>query len=142
MLIGAASCDWKCCKDAGKSFELCQNSIWHSFPTAYVNDMLLCAEYLSNPITSAVVFAGLEPMLQFQEVIHFISILRENFKCDDEIVIYTGYNKDEILDKITTLSLYKNIIMKYGRYVPDQSSHYDDVLGVYLASNNQYAERL
>ena len=37
---------------------------------------------------------------------------------------------------------FKNIIIKYGRYIPDQEPHYDEVLGVNLASDNQYAERL
>jgi hypothetical protein len=35
-----------------------------------------------------------------------------------------------------------NIIIKYGRYIPNQASHYDNVLGVYLASNNQFAEKI
>jgi hypothetical protein len=37
---------------------------------------------------------------------------------------------------------YKNIIIKYGRYIPNQTPHYDEVLGVYLASDNQYAVRI
>ena len=37
---------------------------------------------------------------------------------------------------------YKNIIIKYGRYIPNQTPHRDEVLGVNLASDNQYAERI
>ena len=40
------------------------------------------------------------------------------------------------------LRKYPNIIIKYGRYIPDQEPHQDEVLGVRLASNNQYAERM
>ena len=37
---------------------------------------------------------------------------------------------------------FRNIIVKFGRFIPDQESHYDEVLGVNLASNNQYAKKL
>ena len=59
-----------------------------------------------------------------------------------DIVIYTGYYKEEIADKIALLSKYKNIIIKYGRYIPNQEKHYDEVLGVYLASSNQRGEKI
>ena len=87
-------------------------------------------------------FGGLEPLDQFDEIVEFIELLREVFKCEDDVVIYTGYNKDEISDQIDSLRKYKNIIVKFGRYVPNQPAHYDEVLGVYLASDNQYAEQL
>ena len=50
--------------------------------------------------------------------------------------------RDEVIKYIKELSVYPNIIVKFGRYVSNQEKHYDDVLGVYLASNNQYAERI
>jgi len=43
---------------------------------------------------------------------------------------------------LTFLKDFDNIIIKYGRFIPGQEKHYDEILGVYLASNNQYAERL
>jgi hypothetical protein len=33
-----------------------------------------------------------------------------------------------------------NIIVKFGRYRPNQEPHFDKVLGVELASDNQYAK--
>ena len=57
-------------------------------------------------------------------------------------MIYTGYYLDEIADKIRVLTEYKNIIIKFGRFVPNQKKHYDEVLGVYLASDNQYAKKI
>lgn len=45
-------------------------------------------------------------------------------------------------DKFHVLSEYKNIVVKFGRYIPGQEKHYDEVLGVYLASDNQYAEKI
>ena len=58
------------------------------------------------------------------------------------MAIYTGYYKNEIQDQIDVLKLYPNIIVKFGRYIPNQSPHYDKILGVELASNNQYAEKI
>ena len=58
----------------------------------------------------------------------------------DDIVIYTGYNKEEIGNKINILKQFPNIIIKFGRFIPGHEKHYDDVLCVELASNNQFAE--
>ena len=60
----------------------------------------------------------------------------------DQNACYTGYNKEEILDKLDIIKSYQNIIIKYGRYIPGQKKHFDSELGVYLASDNQYAERI
>ena len=83
---------------------------------------------------------GLEPFDSWSDLKEFVKKLREYN--NDDIVIYTGYNKDEVIKYIKELSVYPNIIVKFGRYIPNQEKHYDDVLGVYLASNNQYAERI
>ena len=65
------------------------------------------------------------------------------YYCDDDIVIYTGYTEEEA----NNFQLFKdllelgNVVIKYGRFRPNQISHYDEVLGVNLASDNQYAKR-
>ena len=79
-------------------------------------------------------------MDQFFELIECVKAFRE--KTDDDVVIYTGYNKNEIKDKIILLKKYSNIIIKYGRFIPGQQPHFDEVLGVYLASDNQFAEKI
>ena len=56
--------------------------------------------------------------------------------------MYTGYYKEELLPELNILSQYKNMIVKFGRYIPEQESIYDDVLGVTLASSNQYAVKI
>lgn len=58
------------------------------------------------------------------------------------MVIYTGYYPQEMENQIQALSSYKNIIIKFGRYIPNKEPVYDDVLGVKLASDNQFAERI
>ena len=120
--------------------EYCQNSPLSKAEDIEMDISNIVIRYLNNPITESVVMQGLEPFDSCGDLIEFVKQLRES--TDDDIVIYTGYYKEEIADKISLLSKYKNIIIKYGRYIPDQKKHYDEVLGVYLASSNQYAERI
>lgn len=134
MTIMFPSCTWKC------GMDYCQNS-----PLAHEENIDIRIEdiikkYLDNPITESIVMQGLEPFDSWNDLYYFIKNLREY--SDDDVVIYTGYNKDEIIGKINILKKFNNIIIKYGRYIPNQESHYDNVLGVKLASNNQYAERI
>ena len=142
MFVGTISCTFKCCKDANISCEICQNFPWSKNPIITIDDDSLCRRYLTNPITKGIVFGGLEPLDQFEDVMDVISKLREDYKCLDPIIIYTGYNKDEVKDKIERLVNYENIYVKFGRYVPNQQEHYDEVLGVKLVSDNQYGEKI
>ena len=136
MVLMFPYCTFKCGKD------VCQNAQIADAKVIEVNPEDLCVRYLHNFIVSAIVLQGLEPMDSFDEVVELLEALRNQFKVDADVVIYTGYNKDEIKDKIEILSKYKNIVMKYGRYIPGEALHFDNVLGVWLSSNNQYGERL
>ena len=142
MFIGTISCTFKCCKEANIPCSVCQNYPWSSNPIITIDDDSLCRRYLRNPLTSSIVFGGLEPLDQFDDVNDIVSKLRNEYECDDPIIIYTGYNYDEIKDKINKLKEYKNIYIKYGRYIPGHKEHYDEVLGVNLASDNQYGEKI
>lgn len=142
MFIGTISCTFKCCKEANISCNICQNFPWSKNPIITIDDDALCRRYLKNPLTQGIVFGGLEPLDQFSDVMDVISKLRDDYKCDDSIIIYTGYNKDEVIDKINCLCKYENIYVKFGRYVPNDVEHYDDVLGVTLVSSNQYGEKI
>ena len=139
MVIIFPYCNFKCDKEFGSS--VCQNG---TLATKYNNiDMgidKIIHRYLINDMTEAIIFQGLEPFDSFNDVVSLIISLRKY--CEDDVVIYTGYNKDEISDKINILKEYSNIIIKYGRYIPNQDKHYDALLGVDLASRNQYAERI
>lgn len=137
MFIGAGiSCSFKCDKDCGQ--EVCQNSSLSREPTIRFSIKKIVKRYIDNPITSAIVIGGLEPFDNYQEVKALVSELR--YKTNDDIVIYTGYNKEEIKDKISDLSIFPNIIIKFGRFVPNSQTRMDKILGVKLASANQYAE--
>ena len=120
--------------------ELCQNSPLAKTPTKEIDVEKIVDNYLKNELTSAIVFGGLEWMDQFLELLECIEAFRE--KTNDDIIVYTGYNKNEIPEHLMTLKKYKNIIMKFGRYIPNQKKHFDTVLGVYLASDNQFGEKL
>lgn len=127
-------CTFKC----GTGY--CQNALLDQEKNIEISTDDLISRYVNNPISEAIVMQGLEPFDSWDDVLEFISKLRE--LCLDDVVIYTGYNKDEIEDKVNILSQYKNMVIKFGRYISGQERHYDDVLGVYLASDNQYAERI
>lgn len=134
MTIMFPTCNFKCGSD------YCQNTSLAKEPDIELSTENIVNRYINNPITEAIVMQGLEPFDSYYDLIELIEAVRR--KCDDDIVIYTGYNKDEILGEIEYLSTYQNIIIKFGRYVPNNEKHFDDVLGVYLASDNQYAEEI
>lgn len=140
MYICTSICSFKCDKESGVS--CCQNSPLARQQSISVSDEVIIERYISNPITKAIVFAGLEPFDQFKEILTFITKLRQQYDCHDPVVIYTGYNRNEIEDAVTALSVFEDIIIKFGRFRPGYKPHYDEVLGVGLASNNQYAVRI
>lgn len=142
MFIGTISCGGKCCIEAGIPLEVCQNDGWRFCAPITIPEDVLCKRYLDNPITSAIVFGGLEPFEQFAEIEFFMRMFRWFFRCDDDVVIYTGYYPEEIAEELELLRHFKNVIVKFGRYIPNAQKRYDEVLGVTLISDNQYAERI
>jgi hypothetical protein len=93
------------------------------------------------------VLGGLEPFDSPIVLPYFIEMIRE--ATSDDIVIYTGYIEEELEYGFDTLKeaynkikKIPNIIIKFGRFIPNQEKHYDEVLGVELASPNQYARRI
>lgn len=142
MFIGSISCSGKCCTEANLPLSTCQNDGWRSCAPIEIDIYDLCVNYLKNDLTKAIVFGGLEPLEQLNELLDFLEVLRNYYKCSDMVVIYTGYYPNEIKTEISKLSKYENIILKFGRYIPSKPSKYDDVLGVKLASDNQYAKKI
>ena len=157
MYIATATCLFKCDKEYGT--KICQNSVLAQQPSHIIDNQLIVDRYLKNDITKAIVFGGLEPFDLCWDLVVLIGLFRSKTK--DDIVIYTGYTKEEAshiivpfsdkyhedpnavdMDVISVLEPFRNIVIKFGRYIPNQQPHYDPVLGVYLASDNQYAERI
>lgn len=133
MTLEFPYCTFKC-------GEICQNYNLSKEENVKVEIDDILQNYLNNPITESIVMQGLEPFDSFDDLHTFIDHLRK--VSNDDVAIYTGYYKNEIQDQIDVLKLYPNIIVKFGRYIPNQSPHYDKILGVELASNNQYAEKI
>lgn len=153
MFVIFPSCSWKCEKECGE--RVCQNSALAQSPNIEVNVEDIVDRYIRNPITSAIVIGGLEPFDNFMDLLYLIEGLRN--KNQDDIVIYTGYTEDELETGwfevgnrptktrkwgYDTLKQFPNITVKFGRYIPNQQPHFDEVLGVSLISDNQYARRI
>lgn len=142
MFISTISCGGKCCTELGLPLSVCQNDGWREQEAVIVHNDTLCRRFISNPITDAIVFGGLEPFEQISEIIGFIATLRDQFRCYADVVIYTGYYPGEIQSELEALRGFPNIIVKFGRFIPDRPPRYDEVLGVTLVSDNQFAERI
>lgn len=140
MFIAFPRCSFKCEKECKE--KVCQNSSLANSGDIDCNIDFMIEKYKSDPITKAIVCGGLDPMDSFNELYEFIYTLRHNHSISDTVVIYTGYYKEEITDKVEKLKSMENIIVKFGRYIPRQNKKYDDLLGVWLASDNQYAEKI
>ena len=140
MFISTATCDLKCERDCGE--QCCQNRSLLEQDDIHTGDDYLINRYLNNHITSAVVFGGLEPFDQWNEVFTFIQKLRLQYGCKDMVVIYTGYTEEEAEGWLRFLMSMPNIIVKFGRYIPNHTPHLDPILGVELASDNQYAKQI
>ena len=138
MFIGFSSCSWKCEKECGK--KVCQNGTLATTPNIEIDAKTIVDRYINNTITSALVFGGLEPFDTWEDLLQLVNHMRT--VTQDDIVIYTGYYKNEIKHYINELKKFPNIIIKFGRFIPDNEKHYDEVLGIYLASDNQYAEKI
>lgn len=141
MFINTCKCSFKC--DIESGFQCCQNATLSNMPTYNIKDEIIIKRFLNNSISKAIVIGGLEPIDTLIDLISFIEEL--NCYCVDcDLVIYTGYYEDEIYTVVQYIveqcKRYRNLIIKYGRYIPNKDSIYDSILGVYLASNNQYAK--
>lgn len=142
MFIGFPTCTFKCEKESGCS-GMCQNSSLVNMDSIDIDYETIVKRYIDNSLSKSIVFGGLEPFDSFPNLCHLVKEFRKS--TEDDIVIYTGYTEEELKEypyQLSYLSKFSNIIIKFGRYIPNQEKHFDKVLGVYLASDNQYAKRL
>ena len=148
MYIATPKCSFKCDKECGCA--VCQNSELALAHGHEIGIRTLIKRYLTNPITKAIVISGLEPF-DTPELIYEVVLGFREIGVMDDIVIYTGYTERELtLDdsgrqEVATynwLKHYPNIYIKFGRFMPGQAPHYDEVLGVKLASDNQYGKKV
>lgn len=138
MFLIFPKCSFKCDKECGKP--ICHNSALANEPIIEIDEKKIVQRYLDNRLTRACVCGGLEPFDTWTDLYNFIVEFRK--KSDDYIVIYTGYEENEISEYIRVLHDLNHIIVKFGRFRPNAKSRFDDVLGVNLASDNQYAKEV
>lgn len=135
LFIGFSMCDFKCQKEFGV---VCQNATLIQ-QSQDVELKTLVQVYEDNPITKAIVCGGMEPFYNPKELLELVQAFRERTK--DEIIIYSGYNEDEVQETIEVLKKYPNIIIKFGRFSGGKEKNYDEVLGVELF-DGQYAKKI
>lgn len=133
-------CNFKC--DVLNGCQVCQNNTLAREPNIEISLKKIWELYKQNPLTKGFCLQGLEPLDSINDVLDLIYYIRGNNLCNDPIIIYTGYNKEEVTKFIYQITQYDNIIIKWGRFIMNQKPHYDKVLGVNLASDNQYAEKI
>lgn len=139
MTVMFPYCTFKCNKDAGKV--VCHNYEFKNSKLVDISCDEIVERYIGNPLSEALVMQGLEPFDSFDELYSLIYKFAEASK--DDIVIYTGYNEEEIEDQIKDLCNIiesNKLIIKFGRFIPDDKPVFDEVLGVELQSSNQYAK--
>lgn len=138
MFIIFPTCSFKC--DIENHGNYCQNSSLNQLPNKEISIDEVVRNYINNPITSSIVCGGLEPFDSWDDLKELIVELRK--VTNDDIIIYTGYEESELFYKIAFLKQFSSIIIKFGRFIPNQSPHFDKLLGINLSSSNQYAKQL
>ena len=129
-------CSFKC--DLEAECQVCQNSELAKAKNINVSIDSVVKQYTENNITKAIVCGGLEPLDSMKDLLDLIKAFRK--VTEDPIIIYTGYNESEV-DKLL-FAQFTNIIIKFGRFIPNRPHKHDEVLGVELSSDNQYAMKI
>lgn len=138
MFIIFPTCSFKC--DRENNCRMCQNSNLVKSQDYDMGIEEIVERYMSNPISKAIVCGGLEPFDSEQELQNLIEKFRQ--VADDVFVIYTGYTEKEVAEKYNWVYNYNNLIIKFGRFRPNQVPHFDEVLGVSLVNDEQYAKKI
>jgi len=141
MVLGFPYCSFKCEKECGCS--ICQNSKLAQASPVEISAAAIVDRYVNNPITDAIVMQGLEPLDSLGDVIELVTLFSE--KSNDDIVIYTGYTESEAADSVSAIAdcvQQNKLIIKFGRFIPNAKHRLDPILGVELASDNQYAKEV
>lgn len=142
MFIIFPYCSLKCDKE--NHTKDCHNSSLLNEPNVDITAEEICERYISNPLSHALVLGGLEPFDSPAYLIDIVRTFRLSFQCNDDVVIYTGYTEEELSTNFVYQSIreYDNIIVKFGRFRPNHEPHHDEVLGIDLANDEQYAKRV
>lgn len=139
MYVAFPYCSFKCDRENG--CQLCQNSSLVNQPSIDIPASRIVEMYEKNqPLCKALVCCGLDPLDSFGDVVDLIVEFRTKFQ--DPVIIYTGYTEQEAAAYVDALKQFTNIIVKFGRFRPNQSHHVDELLGVELVNPEQYAKKI
>ena len=144
MFLGFPYCSGKC---NTPGCIVCQNEELRHVPERDLIDISaeeILNRYAKNPIPKCLIFGGLEPFDSFNDMCNIIHAYSEHEpsmqKGYPEVIIYTGFYPHEIAIPLNRLTKYSvDLIVKFGRFIPNRPSYYDQILGVKLASDNQFA---
>ena len=151
MFIAFPSCTFKCDKE--NKCNLCQNAHLVKEPDIEISKEEFATLRLNFLPKNSVVQENENldfPFVSILDVASFIDCLRRQYKNNSPVVIYTGYTEEEIINGtfgenpetlkslVNSILSSGNIIVKYGRFRPNDEKHYDKILGVVLSSSNQY----
>lgn len=133
------TCDFKCCPH---NHQLCHNEPLRSTPVIVVQISEIVKQYLSQQLSTSLTLQGLEPLDNMDGVLWLLWYFRRKSK--DPIFIWTGYEEEEVATLIGLVRFlqWKSIFLKMGRYRWGEKPHYDENLGVFLASPNQYCKKI
>ena len=139
-IMAGVSCTFKCCKN---DHSICQNCELTNNPIINCSIDDLIDRYLNQNIAHCITLQGLECLDNLKQVTWFIYKFRK--VSNDPIFIWTGYTEEECEDfiyLIKNILCLENIYIKFGRYIPNHKPHRDEILGIDLASDNQYAKKI
>jgi len=134
MLLIADNCINKC--------EGCHNQHLLQLESKIFPDEEIIKRFVENPLSKAIIFGGLEPMDQAEEVEKFIfTAINMGIACP--IIIYTSYNPLSYVFRCSNVmeaikQYLGKVIIKHGPYKKDLKPVFNEDLGVTLASSNQY----
>lgn len=137
------TCSFKCCLELNLPASICQNNNCINNPKVITTIKKLIDLYLNQNMIKSLTFNGLEVLDNLRLLLWFIYYFRQ--QSQDNIIIWTGYTEEECKDLIYLIKekmKWENIIIKFGRYIPNQKFHYDEILGINLVSDNQYSKKI
>lgn len=132
------TCTFKCDRENGT--QLCQNYPLTKELVIHYSISKTIGRYKRQSFAKSLTLQGLEPLDNMTQLIWLLIKFRE--ETNDKIIIWTGYTEEECSSFIALLNELDihNVIIKFGRFRPNQESHMDELLGVKLVNPEQYAK--
>ncbi len=99
----------------------CNNCIaieWQKNDGGYEKEMDELVQDISNADAEGVVISGGEPLLQYEEVLHFSKIIKQQKK---GILLYTGFSKEEVKKEYYEILEYTDILIT-GKFIDNKNN--------------------